>query len=101
MLIFKSDDKKRMKIKNFCKTIAIVAIVLIIIFSLLLTSCGNYQIIDMVYQYDYAYILLPNGEIVEGSIDFWSDYEDGDQIQVCIDGIIYLTDTTRCVLISK
>lgn len=96
MLIFKSENK------NFCKTIVIETIVLIIIiFSLLLTSCGNYQIIDMVYKYDYAYILLPNGEIVEGSIDFWSDYEDGDQIQVCIDGTIYLTDTTRCVLISK
>ena len=96
MLIFKSENK------NFCKTIAIFAIALIIIiFSLSLTSCGNYQIIDMVYQYDYAYILLPNGEIVEGSIDFWSDYEDGDQIQVSIDGTIYLTDTTRCVLISK
>lgn len=96
MLIFKSENK------NFCKTIAIVAMALIIIiFSLSLTSCGNYQYIDTVYQFDYAYILLPNGEIVEGSIDYWSDYDDGDQIQVCIDGTIYLTDTTRCVLISK
>lgn len=53
---------------------------------------------DTVYTYDYAYILLPNGEVVEGEVDKWSDYE-GDQLQITIEGNIYLTDTTRAVLI--
>ena len=38
---------------------------------------------------------------IEGKVDSWKDYEDGDQIQVVIDGVTYLTDTTRCVLVKK
>ena len=67
---------------------------------LLLTAC-NYQMMDLTYTYNYAYISLPNGECVEGKVDSWKDFEDGDQIQVAIDGVTYLTDTTRCVLVYK
>lgn len=64
-----------------------------------LSGC-NYQMVDLTYTYDYAYISLPNGDCVEGKIDSWTDYEDGDQIQVVINGNTYLTDTTRCVLVK-
>ncbi len=67
---------------------------------MLLTAC-NYQMMDLTYSYNYAYISLPNGECVEGKVDSWKDFEDGDQIQVVIDGVTYLTDTTRCVLVYK
>lgn len=67
---------------------------------LTLTGC-NYQAIDLVYEYNYAYILLPNGEVVEGKVESWCDYSDGDQVQVKINGDTYLTDTTRCVLVKK
>lgn len=65
-----------------------------------LTAC-NYQLIDTTFGYNYAYILLPNGECVEGKVDSWRDYEDGDQLQIVIDGVTYLTDTTRAVLVKK
>ena len=65
-----------------------------------LTAC-NYQFIDTTVSYDYAYILLPNGECVEGKVDSWRDYEDGDQLQIVINGVTYLTDTTRAVLVKK
>ncbi len=71
----------------------------IIALATLLTGC-NRQIIDLTYSYNYAYISLPNGECVEGKIQSWTDYEDGDQLQVKIDGKTYLTDTTRCVLVN-
>lgn len=61
----------------------------------------NKDIIDTVYTFDYAIIKLPNGEIVEGEVDKWTDYEDGDQIQITIDGKIYLTSTLNCTLIQK
>lgn len=80
------------------KKFLIFAILMIFIFSA--AGCGNYDFIDIKYNFDYAYILLPNGEVIEGTVDAWRDYEDGNQIQVTIDGTIYLTDTTRCVLIS-
>ena len=66
-----------------------------------LTGCGNKDVWDTVYTFDYAIIKLPNGEIVEGKVDKWTDYEDGDQLQVTIDGKIYLTSTLNCTLIQN
>jgi hypothetical protein len=65
-----------------------------------LTGC-NKQIIDLTYGYDKAIIYLPNGEVVEGKVEAWTDYEDGDQIQVKIDGVIYLVHSTDVVLIKE
>ena len=61
----------------------------------------NRQIIDTTYNYTYGYISLPNGECIEGAVQSWTDYSDGDQIQVKIDGVTYLTDTTRVVLTTE
>lgn len=66
-----------------------------------LTGCGNRDMWDTVYTFDYAIIKLPNGEIVEGEVESWTDYEDGEQLQVTIDGQIYLTSTFNCTLINK
>lgn len=66
-----------------------------------LTGCGNKDMWDTVYTFDYAVIQLPNGEVVEGRVESWTDYEDGDQIQVKIDGITYLTSTLNCTLIAE
>lgn len=64
-----------------------------------LTGC-TYDAVDTAWNYDYAYVLLPNGKVIEGNVEKWRDYEDGDQIQVKIEGKTYLTDTTRCVLVK-
>jgi hypothetical protein len=65
------------------------------------TCMGNKQMFDFNYSFNYAIIELPNGQIVEGSIDTWNDYEDGDQIQVKINGVTYLVHSSKCVLMSK
>lgn len=67
---------------------------------LLCTSCGNHQFIDTTWTYNYAIIELPNGEIVEGKVESWNDY-DGEQLQVKINGVIYLTNSFHCVLMQK
>lgn len=64
-----------------------------------LTAC-NRTLVDTTYSYDRAIISLPNGEIVEGKVISWTDFEDGDQIQVKIDGKIYLVHSSNIVLIS-
>lgn len=74
-------------------------VVLLIGMATLLTSC-NYQAIDVTYGYDYAYIELPNGVYIEGEVESWRDYEDGDQLQVVIDGNTYLVHSSNCVLVS-
>ena len=65
-----------------------------------LTAC-NQQIIDTTYTYDRAILSLPNGEIVEGKVTSWRDFEDGDQIQVKINGKSYLVHSSNIVLIAE
>ena len=64
-----------------------------------LTGC-NKQMVDLTYSYERAILSLPNGEIVEGKVSSWTDFEDGDQIQVRIDGKTYLVHSSNIVLIS-
>lgn len=65
-----------------------------------LCSCGNKQLFDTTYTFDKAIISLPNGEVVEGKVDSWTDYKDGDQIQVKVNGAIYLVHSSNIVLIK-
>lgn len=81
------------------KILATFLITLLMVIAL--TSCGNKQIIDLTYGFDKAIISLPNGDVVEGEVQSWTDYEDGDQIQVKIDGVVYLVHSTNIVLIKE
>ena len=64
-----------------------------------LSGC-NKQIVDVTFSYERAIISLPNGEIVEGEVQSWTDFEDGDQIQVKIDGVTYLVHSSQAALIA-
>ena len=79
------------------KRIAAIAVLLLMLL-LVLTGC-NKQIIDLNYKFDRAIISLPNGDIIEGNVQSWKDYDDGDQIQVKIDGKTYLVHSANIVLI--
>ena len=68
---------------------------------LLLTACGNRSLLDTHYNFDYAMIAMPDGTVVEGKVDSWRDYEDGDQLQVTINGVTYLTHATNVVLMTE
>ena len=65
-----------------------------------LSGC-NKQIFDTTYSFDKAIVSLPNGDVIEGKVDSWSDYEDGDQIQVKIDGVTYLVHSSNVALIKE
>lgn len=64
-----------------------------------LTAC-NKQIIDTTYSFDRAIINLPNGDIIDGKVDSWNDYE-SDQIQVKVNGVTYLVHSEDIVLIKE
>ena len=68
--------------------------------ALLLTACGNRTVIDTVYTFDRAIIALPDGSYINGEVESWRDFEDGDQLQVTIDGVTYLTHSSNVVLIQ-
>lgn len=73
---------------------------MVAILAVTLTACGNMQMVDTTWNYNNAVISLPDGTIVEGNVESWRDYADGDQIQVKIDGVTYLVHSGDVVLIS-
>lgn len=64
------------------------------------THIGNRQLMDMSYHFDRAILKLPNGEVVEGKLNSWLDFDDSDVIQVKIDGKTYLTSYVNVCLID-
>ena len=81
------------------KPLVIAALALAAAVLLVLAGC-NKQMVDLTYSYERAILCLPNGEIIEGRVSSWTDFEDGDQIQVKIDGKTYLVHSSNIVLIS-
>lgn len=81
------------------KLTMVLTLLLVLAGTLLLTAC-NKQMVDLTYSYERAILSLPNGEVIEGKVSSWTDFEDGDQIQVRIDGKTYLVHSSNIVLIS-
>ena len=81
--------------KKFIITFLTLAMILSMV------GCGNMQIIDTTTRFDKAIISMPNGDILEGKVDSWRDYDGSDQIQVTIAGNTYLVHSSNIVLIKE
>ena len=80
----------------------LIAIMVIACLLSALVGCGNKDIFDTVYTFDYAIMSLPNGEVKKVEIEKWTDYDEGNQIQIIAkDGTVYLVHATDCVLVKK
>lgn len=82
----------------------IVIIALIIALCLTLTACqiGNRKIgFDTTQTFHWAIIQLGNGELIEGSVDSWRDFDSSDTVQVTVNGITYLTHYTNIILTTE
>lgn len=77
-----------------------LCLIITAVIALTMVGCGNRQLFDTTYTYNKAVVCLPNGEVVSGNVDSWRDYEDGDQIQVVINGTVYLVHSSNIVLIK-
>lgn len=76
-----------------------LALVLIVL-AVVLTGC-NYTMFDTTWSFDRAIIVLPDGNVVDGTVQSWKDFEDGDQIQVKINDVTYLVHSNNVVLIDE
>lgn len=78
-----------------------ITIVLVLILAMLtMTACGNQQWFDTTYYFGKGVVALPNGEVIEGKVESWTDYE-SDAVQVVIDGTTYLTHYANVCLIAE
>lgn len=85
-----------MKIKK--KIIALIISIIMVI--VILCGCGNKVLFDTTYTFRYAIISAPNGEIIEGRVESWKDY-DGEQLQITIDGNTYLVSSFNVILMTN
>jgi len=88
--------KKKLIIAG-CIILAIAVVGFIIYWE---TNHGNRRIMDTNYRFDRAIIALPNGEVIEGKVSSWLDYDNSDTVQVTIDGRTYLTHYSNVCLID-
>lgn len=82
------------------KILIALTVFIVVCVAVILGGC-NRQIADTVMTYNEAILQLPNSEVVSGKVQSWLDYEDGDQIQVKMDGVVYLVHSSDIVLIKK
>lgn len=65
------------------------------------TGCGNKQFIDTSYEFNYAYVVWPDGTSEKLAIESWNDFEDGDQLQIRTENGTYVFHSSNCVLASE
>ena len=83
------------------KKIFLIVIAMLVL-CLILAGCGNRALIDTTYSFSRAVVYAPDGtKVAEGKVTNWRDYEDSDQLQVCINGKTYLTAAENIILITE
>lgn len=85
--------------ENAGKVIGVIVVVVVLLM-VLFTNFSNYDYWDTTYSFDEAIIALADGTIVHGKVENWRDYEDGDQIQVKVNGATYLVHAINITLIA-
>ena len=89
-------------IKKYTPTIVVVIAAIIITLGIahFFGAFDNRQRIDTTWNFTRAQVLMPDGKVVSGAVESWLDFDDGDQLQVKIDGKTYLTFASNVVLIA-
>ena len=79
-----------------------IILLLALLSMLVLSSCGNMDMIDTHYTYDEAMIKLPDGTAITVTVEEWTDYSDSDMVQITTpDGTVYFTHSSNVVLIGS
>ena len=88
-----------------------IAVIAILLFAIIIVCAyfvpnllfnGNKQVVDTNLAFHYAIIEVGNGELLEGPIRAWRDYEDSDVVQVVMDdGMVILTHYAKVMLFSE
>ena len=62
---------------------------------------GNEQVFDTNWRYEWVIVQLGNGELLEGEITSWRDFDKSDMIQFTMNGITYLTHSSNVILCTS
>lgn len=87
--------------KIICFLMGVAAAITITTTCTVKAEAMNRQWWDTTYNYDTAYIGLPDGSMIQGKVDSWIDYENSDTVQIKIGGKTYLTHYSNVVLVDE
>lgn len=63
---------------------------------------GNRQVADTIWGYDYGIVMQANGEVIEGKVKSWRDFDKSDMLQITfVDKGTYLVHSVNATLITK
>ena len=82
----------------------IICVALILSLALALTACqvGNRQVgWDTTQTFTHAILELGNGELIEGTVTSWRDFEESDVVQFTMNDVTYLTHYSKVILCTK
>lgn len=80
----------------------IISIILIITAVIALCSCGNRDMFDTNFTFDYVLVRMPDNTMKKIEIKQWRTYDDGEQIQIISkDGKVYLINSVNSVLVRE
>lgn len=82
----------------------IICVALILSLALALTACqvGNRQVgWDTTQTFTHAILELGNGELIEGTVTSWRDFDESDVVQFTMNGVTYLTHYSKVILCTK
>lgn len=82
--------------KKKISVLLVVGIMLTITFF----GCGNKQLIDTNFKFDKAVIDL-GYEVITVEVKSWKDFDDGEYQIITTNGEVYLTHSSRCVIIKS
>lgn len=80
------------------RIIAVILIALVVIGVLVVCNYFLYKPVDLKYNFRYAQIIMPDGNVISGEVKSWTDYETGDEVQITIGTVTYLTHYENVVL---
>ena len=84
------------------KKIVCIALILSVAFALTACRVGNRQVgWDTTQTFTYAIIELGNGEVIEGTVTSWRDFDDSDVVQFTMNDVTYLTHYSKVILTTK
>ena len=90
--------------ENEMKKILAVAILLVTL-CFCLTGCmtiGNRQVgLDLTQSFTWAIVELGNGELIEGKVTSWRDFDESDVVQLTMNGVTYLTHYSKVILCTS
>jgi len=84
------------------KIVALMVVLAVCTVALCACQVGNRQIgFDTAQKFSWAIIQLGNGELIEGPVTSWRDFDDGDELQLVIRGKTYLTHYSNVILVTE